>query len=315
MKRGIVRKTVALLSSIALLATLTACSSSGSTTECTPLAESGSAVDKVKVDGSFGKAPTAEFPAPLHSDKTERKVLVNGSGEPAVAGGAITVDYTIYNGDSGELLAATSYDGTDTMTSTLSETGLLPGLVKALQCSTPGSQIAAVLAPADIQVNGAPLQGLDKTTSIIMVADVISTSLTKANGAPQPPVDGMPTVVLAEDGTPGITVPKTDPPTELEVAVLQQGSGVTVKKTDTVLVQYTGVLWSDGSQFDSSWTTNDGQKKNQPVSFSLEQVIPGFTQAIAGQKVGSQIIAVIPPELGYQDGETRVFVIDILAVQ
>jgi FKBP-type peptidyl-prolyl cis-trans isomerase len=130
----------------------------------------------------------------------------------------------------------------------------------------------------------------------------------------QPAVDGFPTVVLNEDGVPGITIPKTDAPTEFELAVLKKGDGAVVKKGATVTVHYTGALWSDNSIFDSSWT------KGTPVSFNLEQVVPGFTQAIEGQTVGSQVIAVIPPALGYGDqenagipaGSTLVFVIDIL---
>lgn len=82
----------------------------------------------------------------------------------------------------------------------------------------------------------------------------------------------------------------------------------------SVTVHYTGVLWSDGTVFDSSWS------RKSPATFSLNGVVPGFAQALEGQTVGSQIVAIIPPELGYGDqdngtipsGSTLVFVIDIL---
>ena len=117
------------------------------------------------------------------------------------------------------------------------------------------------------------------------------------------------------NGVPGITIPKTAAPTEEKIAVLKKGDGAVVAKGATVTVHYTGALWSDNSIFDSSWT------KGSPASFSLAQVVPGFAQAIEGQTVGSQVIAVIPPALGYGDkasgaipaGSTLVFVIDILA--
>jgi peptidylprolyl isomerase len=59
-----------------------------------------------------------------------------------------------------------------------------------------------------------------------------------------------------------------------------------------------------------------------PTSFqvSAESVIQGFVQSLEGIKIGSQVVAVIPPELGYGDtaqgsipaGSTLIFVIDVL---
>jgi len=88
---------------------------------------------------------------------------------------------------------------------------------------------------------------------------------------------------------------------------------------DRVTVHYTGVIWGTGKVFDSSWT------KGTPATFQTSGVIPGFGKALVGQKVGSQVIAVIPPADGYgtagQAGagisgtDTLVFVVDILATE
>jgi FKBP-type peptidyl-prolyl cis-trans isomerase len=82
-------------------------------------------------------------------------------------------------------------------------------------------------------------------------------------------------------------------------------------------VQYTGVIWSSGKVFDQSWG------KGGPTTFPLGQVVPGFAKGLAGQTVGSQVVIVIPPSLGYGAGgnsaagisgtDTLVFVADILA--
>ncbi|MDH6422647.1 FKBP-type peptidyl-prolyl cis-trans isomerase [Aurantimicrobium minutum] len=309
------RRTSALLVGLAMVASLTACSSSTSDASCTPLAESGSTVDKVKVSGGFGELPTAAFPTPLTVTKTERKILVKGDGAPALPGGAVTLDFSIYNGETGEILGQTKYDGTDLQTSSLDDNSLIHGLVATIQCANAGSQIVSVIAPTDLlDQNGAPVGNLGKNTSLVVVADLISTSLAKANGKDQPAQDGFPTVVLDANGVPGVTVPKTKAPTELKVEVLKKGDGPIVKAGSSVTVHYTGVLWSDGTVFDSSWS------RKSPATFSLNGVVPGFAQALEGQTVGSQIVAVIPPELGYgnQDngtipsGSTLVFVIDIL---
>ncbi|AXE54485.1 FKBP-type peptidyl-prolyl cis-trans isomerase [Aurantimicrobium sp. MWH-Uga1] len=310
------RRIVAAVASLALVTGLAGCSGSNSnTTECTPLASSGSVVDSVKVDGSFGEIPSATFPTPLKATKTERKILVEGDGAPALPGGAVAVDFTLYNGETGELIGQTSYDGSDLQTTTLSENTLVSGLIATLQCANAGSQIVSVIAPSDLlDPNGNNIGDLGENTSIVVIADLVSTSLARATGKSQPSPDGMPTVVLDANGVPGITVPKTAPPAKLETAVLIKGDGPVVSSGASVTVHYTGVLWSDGTVFDSSWS------RSTPATFSLDGVVPGFAQAIEGQTVGSQILAVIPPELAYGDqdngtippGSTLVFVIDIL---
>jgi peptidylprolyl isomerase len=125
-------------------------------------------------------------------------------------------------------------------------------------------------------------------------------------------------VVRAVDGQPGITWNGSEAPTDFAVSTLISGdSDQTVAEGDSVLVQYTGVIWNEKKPFDSSWD------KNGPTTLtaSPDQVVPGFAKAIIGQKVGSQVVAVLPPSEGYGDqatqtipaGSTLVFVIDILA--
>ena len=59
-------------------------------------------------------------------------------------------------------------------------------------------------------------------------------------------------------------------------------------------VQYVGVLYDNGKQFDASWD------RGQPFSFQLGggQVIPGWDQGVAGMKVGGRRELIIPPNLG-----------------
>jgi peptidylprolyl isomerase len=143
--------------------------------------------------------------------------------------------------------------------------------------------------------------------------DTLST-MTRATGEAQTPEAGYPAVTLDADGAPSITPVKGEAPKEFGVSTLIKGSGAVVGSTDVVTVHYSGWLW-DGTPFDSSWTSG------QPAQFSLEQVVPGFTKAIAGQTVGSQVIAILPPADGYGEqgagsippNSTLIFVVDILA--
>jgi peptidylprolyl isomerase len=107
------------------------------------------------------------------------------------------------------------------------------------------------------------------------------------------------------------------PPTTLLTKDLVVGTGPTATSTSTVTVQYVGALYDTGEVFDSSW----GQAKLQPLDLG-GGVISGFSQGIAGMKVGGRREIVIPPDLGYGAGgapqipanATLVFVVDLKQV-
>jgi peptidylprolyl isomerase len=128
------------------------------------------------------------------------------------------------------------------------------------------------------------------------------------------------TTSVADSGSkPTVDVPKGPAPTQLVVKDLKTGDGAEAKSGDQVSVQYVGVLYSDGKQFDSSWD------RGQPFSFQLGtgQVIPGWDRGVAGMKVGGRRELIIPPDLAYgAQGQpptipanaTLVFVIDLVSV-
>jgi peptidylprolyl isomerase len=86
------------------------------------------------------------------------------------------------------------------------------------------------------------------------------------------------------------------PPTKLVVQDLIVGTGAAAKSGDQLSVQYVGVLFKDGKEFDSSWA--NGKK---PFQFGLGggQVIPGWDQGLAGMKVGGRRKLIIPADLAY----------------
>jgi peptidylprolyl isomerase len=123
----------------------------------------------------------------------------------------------------------------------------------------------------------------------------------------------------AEKTKPKVTVPKGAPPKELEVRELEKGSGAEANTGDQVAVQYVGVGYESGEEFDASWDNGE------PFPFTLGTgaVIPGWDLGIEGMKVGGRRELIIPPDLAYGEGgyppsigpnETLVFVIDLLEV-
>ncbi|MDF3284693.1 MULTISPECIES: FKBP-type peptidyl-prolyl cis-trans isomerase [Gordonia] len=109
---------------------------------------------------------------------------------------------------------------------------------------------------------------------------------------------GRVTVTGAKNDTSAPQVSVTTPfaVTETQVHTLSGGDGQTVGQGANVTVNYVGVDGRTGLQFDSSYT------HGQPAQFSLAQVVPGFSKAIAGQRVGSTVAVAIAPADGYPDG-------------
>jgi peptidylprolyl isomerase len=119
---------------------------------------------------------------------------------------------------------------------------------------------------------------------------------------------------------PTVEIPDGPPPTELQIEDLSVGDGAEAVSGTTCTMQYVGVSWSTGKQFDASWD------RGQPFSFGLGQgqVISGWDQGVAGMKVGGRRRLTIPPEMGYGargaggvigPNETLVFVVDLLGVR
>ena len=81
-------------------------------------------------------------------------------------------------------------------------------------------------------------------------------------------------------------------PSGLQYKVLEAGEGPTPKPEDQVKVHYTGTL-IDGSVFDSS------VERGEPVVFGVNQVIPGWTEALQLMSAGSRWMLFIPPDLAY----------------
>jgi peptidylprolyl isomerase len=123
----------------------------------------------------------------------------------------------------------------------------------------------------------------------------------------------------AEKTKPEVTVPDGAPPKKLEVTDLEVGTGAEAKAGDAVTVQYVGVNYKDGSEFDASWD------RGEPFTFQLGagMVIQGWDEGVEGMKVGGRRELIIPPDLAYGPegrpptigpNETLIFVIDLVEV-
>src|SRR6478672_4072906 len=118
---------------------------------------------------------------------------------------------------------------------------------------------------------------------------------------------------------PRVDVRTGDAPTDLEIVDLTLGDGEEATRGRTVIVQYVGVSFGTGQEFDSSWS------RSQPFEFQLGagRVIAGWDQGVAGMRIGGRRQLTIPAKLAYGDrgaggaikpGEHLVFVVDLIGL-
>jgi FKBP-type peptidyl-prolyl cis-trans isomerase len=277
--------------------------------------QTGSAVEQIKVLGDFGQQPEVTFPTPLSGQGVETQVVISGEGGKIVGGQRVSLHFLGFNAATGDEIQGSEF-GTENFISQDLIEGATPDFCKALTGVNVGSRVAVLLDAASAHNSrGIPSLGIAEDAGVIFIFDVVGAYLPKANGQAKSPESGMPTVITAPNGQPGIQIPASDAPTEFRRTVLIDGGGEPIEVGDTVVLHYSGWTWN-GEQFDSSW--NSKAPATFPITY--EGLIDGFVMGLEGVTVGSQVIAVIPPELGYGDsaqgsipaGSTLIFVIDVL---
>ena len=262
----------------------------------------------IKVSGEVGTKPTVTFETAFVGDAEDHLILIPGTGAEIKAGQRVSVDYVAINGNDGTELDATYGVGRQNII--LDEKSLLKPVYEALVGQRVGVR---ALVSADIT---------DRLGAwSIFVFDVVSATdvPTSASGTPVTPDPSLP-VVTVQNGVPTIATPSGTAPSSLVAQVLIKGDGPAITAGQTVLMQYTGLIWATGKVFDSSWASG-------AVEFPVGtgQVITGFDEGLVGQTIGSRVLLVIPPDKGYgsegnpQAGiggtDTLVFVIDLLAAE
>jgi len=143
-----------------------------------------------------------------------------------------------------------------------------------------------------------------------------STASSPSSAASSPGANTAVTATGAFDKTPTVTIPKAKPGTSLTVKTLIQGTGTTLTKQDALAANFVLYFWQGTS---SSLKANTYGSSPTVIGGTM---LPGLESALIGKKVGSRILAVIPPSQGYgtsgnsqlgiTGSTTLVFVIDVL---
>ncbi|MGV1009127.1 MAG: FKBP-type peptidyl-prolyl cis-trans isomerase [Dermatophilaceae bacterium] len=257
---------------------------------------------------------------PVSVSATTRRIVTSGSGPLSGSDSLVAAHLAVYLGSTGQQLDST-YAQDEPLKLALSNGETIAGLLKGLTGVQAGSRVLIGISPDDAYGSQGNQQiGVSGTETLLVLADIltVATPLSQAEGTSAAPAAGLPGVTFDAATGPTISIPPgVAAPTETVSQVLVEGSGPPVSAGQLVSVHYTGVLWKDGSVFDSSWT------RKAPLAFQAGQgqVIAAWDSQLVGKKVGSRVLLVVPPKDGYgPDGnppkisgtDTLVFVVDIL---
>jgi hypothetical protein len=297
------RPLTAVLAAVLVSGALAGCTGFSISGACDPAYAPGDASNAITATGDVGDSPAVEFPTPLIAEETQRSVVVDGEGEPIGAGATVQYELVYYVGATGEALSEST-----AVLGAASAASLALG--EALECATAGSRIVLAGPAEEIDAQYAGV-----TDTLVAVVDIENVFLGKANGVNQLPQDGMPTVVTAVDGEPGITLTYQEAPEEARAAVIKAGSGAEVAEGDTIIYHGRNWTWAAGLGSKPVLGQLDTWSGGAPSTLDVDpEVLTDETvlEALTGATVGSQLLLVVPNSSG--DGGATVVVLDILGI-
>jgi FKBP-type peptidyl-prolyl cis-trans isomerase len=234
--------------------------------------------------------------------------LVDGIGRLGREGDRVTVQYVGYRYDSKEKFAS-SWDEGKPFSFILGSGEAIDGWEEGVEAMEVSDRRELVIPP-DLTGGGSKMKDVPSDEALVYVVELLDVEY---NATPAETSSGK------KKSKPKVTVPQGAPPKKLAVEDLEEGTGPAIKAGDEITVQYVGVDYKTGQQFDASWD------RGEPLTFLLGsgQVIPGWDQGLEGMKVGGRRELIIPPSLAYgaqgsgpiAPNSTLVFVVDLLAVK
>lgn len=305
-------KIMGIFCSVALSATLASCAGSKPSDSAS---SAGDTMTGISAEGKPGQKPKVTFKTPLDFKDKAHEVIQKGDGDVVQDGDRLCVQDLALDSKDGKEIYST-WEGGHADCAILVDKEEIPAYYDVFKGQRLNSTIAIGIKDETSGKTGN--SNSQVPSSYIMAITLVSKSkeLTRAKGDKVSGIPSdLPKVTLDDKGKPSLDLNGYHPGNKLVVQTLIKGKGAKVESSQTVRAHYTGWLASSGKQFDSSWD------RGKPTPFGLNQVIKGWTQGLTGQTVGSQVLLVIPPNLGYGSqsndkipaNSTLIFVIDIIA--
>ena len=322
------RRTQIALAGLAAGLLLVAGCSSSAKPAASNVAAGSTATSGAPVADAIGVRPTIQVPAGQPDGKLGVKVKIPGDGAKVTDGSVVVLQFTAKLWRDGSDLGSSYDQGQHPVTEVEGQGQMLPGWEQGLKGQAAGSRVELIVPPAlgfgakgstdgKITITGTDTLVFD--LDIVGVYPSAQADIAAGTGVLNDPT--LPTVSTAVGkDDPKVTIPAgKQPPTAAVYKPVIVGKGAQVKKGQTVVVQYEGLLWRTGQIFDSSFSKS---KSVFATRIGVGDVVPGWDEGLVGQTVGSRVLLVVPPDKGYgsqgqpdagiQGTDTMVFVVDIL---
>lgn len=230
-------------------------------------------------------------------------VKTAGTGAELVENSIAIVEMVSYD-SKGEIVASTYDQGVPQFVPM--SAGTISQVVTALQGQKVGAT-AVFAAPGTAATD--TTEATEPGVIVMQVTDIRATEIVENS-------DALPQVTFKDD-KPSISIPEGfEAGDNIQAIVLKEGTGEVLTPASTITANYAG--WNlKGNQFDSSYD------RGEAAQFGLNQVIMGWTYGLSGLKVGTQVVLVIPEDMGYgpwQDGADDaaaqgdlIFLVDIVS--
>ncbi len=313
MSRRLRRLPIVLLP-LLLATTLVACGSDNSSDGGD--SSSSDSLHGIAISGDLGSEPKVDWNGELKTEKTDTTVVSEGDGDEIGDGDQVQAYLWIGNGTTQEK-SYSDFDNGQPETVTASS-DLSPVFKDAVLGQKIGSRVAVTTTAEDaFGASGNTNLGIGNKDTVLIIVDLM-----EPFQAPKPkdvPSSQMPKVVEKGGKVTGLDFTGVKKPAQdgdLMRSVIKQGNGKTVAADSTLTVNYLGSVYGAKKPFDESYS-------KQPATFSLQQVVKGWTYGLTGLKEGDRVLLQIPPDLGYGSQEqanipansTLYFVVDIQSVK
>ncbi len=270
--------------------------------------------------GLSGSEPKPVIPTTPPPEFLALNDLIEGIGHIYVPGEKMTVQYVGYDYETGKKFAS-SWEQGKPFTFTLGKGEVIEGWEEGLSGIEGGDRREMVVPPDETK--GKLPSGIPQGKTVIFVVEPTPSyaALKKKQEKEEAEAEKSKHHSKAKSPPqtkPAVKVPSGPPPQKLEVKDLKEGEGPAAEAGDKVKVQYVGVDYKTGKEFDSSWS------RSEPFSFTLGagEVIKGWDQGIEGMKAGGRRELIVPPGLAYGSqktgsiapNSTLVFVVDLLEI-
>jgi FKBP-type peptidyl-prolyl cis-trans isomerase len=259
------------------------------------------------------KLPEIPYEAPFDGKPLSENTLENGikieefalgEGEPVADAKVITFSFKGYSSATGQPVMGSRGAPSKLVINetTRAQDPIANAMIEGLEGMKPGGKRRITLPSEIVEANAPP--GRPAIGDLFMAVELV-------NVEPVPVLHG----IEAFSGTPISTKKRSN---GLEIYDYVAGEGEAAKAGDQVVVHYIGQL-TDGTEFDSSHSRADGL----PAIVSGHGTITGFAQGLEGAKVGMLRKLVVPPEIGYGEGErpkipansTLVFFLQVMSIE